>query len=101
MINENNRDGVSRYYSLLDLHKALPLPDQIISTGSGSSFPRLSFRTSCLSDREARQDGQVDVSLDTSPSDKPLPTRADLLWERTILRKSSLFIAQQAEPQRV
>ncbi|MBI1857141.1 16S rRNA (adenine(1518)-N(6)/adenine(1519)-N(6))-dimethyltransferase [Candidatus Saccharibacteria bacterium] len=55
---------------LLDLHKAPPSPDQLISSGSGlPSF---------------------DVAKATSPSVKPLSTRADLPWERAILRKSSL-----------
>ncbi|MBI1857373.1 hypothetical protein HY003_01750 [Candidatus Saccharibacteria bacterium] len=31
----------------------------------------------------------LDVAMATSPLAKPLPTRADLAWERAILRKSS------------
>ncbi len=58
------------YITLLDLRKAPPSPDQLISADSG--LPSL------------------DVATATSPSAKPLPTRADLAWERAILRKSSL-----------
>ncbi|MBI1857072.1 hypothetical protein HY003_01505 [Candidatus Saccharibacteria bacterium] len=50
--------------------KAPPSPDQFISAGSGLS--------------------SLDVAMATSPSAKPLPTRADLAWERAILRKSSI-----------
>ncbi|MBI1857082.1 UDP-N-acetylmuramoyl-L-alanine--D-glutamate ligase [Candidatus Saccharibacteria bacterium] len=58
--------------NLLDLRKAPPSPDQLISAGSGLS--------------------SLDVAMATSPSVKPLSARADLAWERTILRKSSLAI---------
>ncbi len=55
--------------SKLGLRKAPPSPDQLISSGSGlPSF---------------------DVDKATSPSVKPLSTRADSPRERTILRKSS------------
>ncbi len=58
--------------SLLDLRKAPPSPDQLISSGSGlSSF---------------------DVAKATSPSVKPLSTPTDLPWERAILGKSSLLL---------
>ncbi|MBI1857320.1 hypothetical protein HY003_03660 [Candidatus Saccharibacteria bacterium] len=50
-----------------DLPKAPPSPDQFISAGSGLS--------------------SLDVAMATSPSVKPLPTRADLAWERAILRQ--------------
>ncbi len=58
--------------TLLDLRKAPPSPDQFISADSGLS--------------------SLDVAMATSPSVKPLPTRADLAWERAILRKSSLYL---------
>ncbi len=58
--------------SILDLRKAPPSPGQIISAGSGLS--------------------SLDVPKGTYPSDKPLPTRADLTLERAILRKSSVKI---------
>ncbi|MBI1856756.1 hypothetical protein HY003_01780 [Candidatus Saccharibacteria bacterium] len=54
---------------LLDLRKAPPSPGQLISAGNGLS--------------------SLDVVMATSPSAKPLSTRADLPWERAILRKSS------------
>ncbi|MBI1856754.1 hypothetical protein HY003_01790 [Candidatus Saccharibacteria bacterium] len=66
-------DALSAYIAvdLLDLPKAPPSPDQLISSGSGlPSF---------------------DVAKATSPSVKPPSTRADLPWERAILRKSSLY----------
>ncbi len=54
---------------LLDSRKAPPSPGQIISAGSGLS--------------------SLYVPTGTYPTDKPLPTRADLTLERAILRKSS------------
>ncbi len=60
--------------NILDLRKAPPSPDQFISAGSSLS--------------------SLDVAMATSPSDKPLPTRADLAWERAILRKSSISVLQ-------
>ncbi|MBI1857139.1 NUDIX hydrolase [Candidatus Saccharibacteria bacterium] len=53
----------------LDLRKAPPSPDQL--TSADSDLP------------------SFDVATATSPSAKPLPNRADLAWERAILRKSS------------
>ena len=59
------------YHTLtnLDLRKAPPSPDQLTSADSGLS--------------------SLDVVKTTSPSVKPLSARADLPWERAILRKSS------------
>ncbi len=62
---------------ILDLRKAPPSPGQITSAGSGLS--------------------SLDVPIGTSPSAKPLPTRANLPWERAILRKSSIGIAEQID----
>ena len=53
----------------LDLPKAPPPPDQLISVDSGLS--------------------SLDVAKATSLSVKPLSTRADLPWERAILGKAS------------
>ncbi len=52
------------FFILLDLRKAPPSPDQFISAGSGLS--------------------SLDVAIATSPLAKPLPTRADLAWERAV-----------------
>ena len=83
----------------LDLRKTPSSPDRITSATNSFYSPRLSFRTSCLSDRKARQDLSViltdrraDRSMypsGTSPSDKTVFARADSPWERAILRKSS------------
>ncbi len=60
----------SRKSNLLDLRKTPPSPDRILSaTNSFSS---------------------LDVAKATSPSDKTVFARDNSLWERTILRKSSL-----------
>ncbi len=61
--------AATEYFTTLDLRKAPPSPDQFISAGSDLS--------------------SLDVATATSPSVKPLPTRADLAWEREISRKSS------------
>ncbi|MBI1857353.1 dihydrofolate reductase [Candidatus Saccharibacteria bacterium] len=72
--NEVLKSGFEPVYDarrfLLDLPKAPPTPDQLISADSGLS--------------------SLDVAKATSPSVKPLSARADLPWERAILRKSSL-----------
>ncbi len=57
---------------ILGLRKAPPSPGQITSAGSGLS--------------------SLDVATATSPSAKPLPPRANLPWERAILRKPSIGI---------
>ncbi|MBI1856646.1 hypothetical protein HY003_03810 [Candidatus Saccharibacteria bacterium] len=56
-------------FTLLDLRKAPPSPDQLISAGGG--LP------------------SIDVAKATFPSVKPLSARADLPWERVISPKSS------------
>ncbi|MBI1856795.1 TlyA family RNA methyltransferase [Candidatus Saccharibacteria bacterium] len=63
-----------QFEARLDLPKAPPSPDQLISSGSG--LP------------------SINVAKATSPSVKPLSTRADLPWERAILRKSSRDIVK-------
>ena len=55
---------------VLNLRKALPSPDELISAGSGLS--------------------SIDVPTGTSSSFKPLPARTNLVWERAILRKLSI-----------
>ncbi|MBI1857138.1 UvrD-helicase domain-containing protein [Candidatus Saccharibacteria bacterium] len=59
--------------SLLDLRKTPPSPDRILSATNGFS--------------------SLDVAMATSPSDKTVFARDNSLWERTILRKSSLSLA--------
>ncbi|MBI1856695.1 hypothetical protein HY003_03215 [Candidatus Saccharibacteria bacterium] len=58
------------FFILLDLRKAPPSPDRILS--ATNSFSSLNVATA------------------TSPSDKTVFARNNSLWERTILRKSSL-----------
>ena len=67
----------------LDLSQTPSSPDRITSATNSFSSPRLSFR----------QDGQVDVAMAPSPSDKTVFAQADSVWERTILRKSSKSVA--------
>ena len=63
----------------LDLSQTPSSPDRITSATNSFSSPRLSFR----------QDGQVDVAMAPSPSDKTVFAQADSVWERTILRQFS------------
>ena len=82
-MNEND-ETVSGSMENIDLGKLDPrktpcVPDRITSATNSFSSPRLSFR----------QDGQVDVPLGTSPSDKTVFARDNSSWERAISHKSS------------
>ncbi len=68
-----------------------PSPDQITSAGSGLSSFDVSIGTS-LFEPERRGSG-LRVEW---PSAKPLPTRANLPWERAILCKSSIIILMES-----
>ncbi len=64
--------------AILDLCKTPPSPDRILSATNGFS--------------------SLNVATATSPSDKTVFARDNSLWERTILRKSSIATSREDRP---